>query len=88
MERLKYYLTSCPDKCHGYIEDIDELLDEIESLKEQNKKLMGCSRHPADAEEIKRLRRALDNIKVLGYDLGQKQFHDIALTALKEKNDE
>lgn len=33
MERLKYYLESCGDKCHGYISDIDELLEELESLK-------------------------------------------------------
>ena len=33
-------------------------------------------------DEIKRLRRALDNIKVRGYDQNRRDFHDMALAAL------
>lgn len=38
--------------------------------------------------EVERLRRALDNIKVRGYELGHQEMHGMALTALQEKNDE
>ena len=30
MERLKFYLESCPDKTHGYIEDIDDLAKQLD----------------------------------------------------------
>ena len=39
------------------------------------------------ASEIKRLRRALDDIKVRSYELGQREIHDMALAAL-ETDDE
>lgn len=35
-------------------------------------------------EEISRLRRALDNIKVRAYELNQKELHDMALEALQD----
>jgi regulator of replication initiation timing len=38
-------------------------------------------------EENKRLRRALDNIKVRGYELSQREIHDMALAALKGQDD-
>jgi len=34
---------------------------------------------------VKRLRRALDNIKVRAYELGEIELHDMALAALKLK---
>jgi hypothetical protein len=40
------------------------------------------------AKEIKRLRRALDNIKVRAYELGQRELHDQALAALESDSDE
>ncbi len=33
--------------------------------------------------QIARLRRALDNIKIRGYELGQREIHDMALAALE-----
>lgn len=48
----------------------DALRYAIESLREQR-------------AEIKRLRRALDNIKVRAYELGQIELHDQALRALR-----
>ena len=34
--------------------------------------------------KVAKLRRSLDNIKVRGYELGQKEIHDMALEALQE----
>jgi len=38
--------------------------------------------------ENKRLRRSVDNIKIRSYELGQRELHDMAWSALKENNDE
>jgi len=35
-------------------------------------------------QKVKELRRHLDNIKVRSYELGQRELHDMALSALKE----
>ena len=40
-----------------------------------------------EAENAK-LRRAIDNIKIRSYELGQRELHDMALDALKETDDE
>ena len=37
-------------------------------------------------ERIQQLRRALDNIKIRAYELGQPELHDMALAALKEND--
>lgn len=34
--------------------------------------------------EVNRMRRALDNIKIRGHELGQREMHDMALAALQE----
>lgn len=38
--------------------------------------------------EVIVLRRAMDNLKVRSYELGQRELHDMALAALQESNDE
>jgi len=38
--------------------------------------------------ENKRLRRSVDNIKIRSYELGQRELHDMAWSALKENNDD
>ena len=45
----------------------------IAELETENKGLI---------DKNKRLRRALDNVKIRGYELGQKEIHDMALAAL------
>ena len=35
MARLKFYLASCPDKTHGYVEHIDEAVEHIDELTKQ-----------------------------------------------------
>jgi hypothetical protein len=40
----------------------------------------------AAEEREKQYRRALDNIKVRAYELGQRELHDMALDALIEKD--
>ena len=37
-----------------------------------------------NADKIDELRRAIDNIKVRAYELGQKELHDMALAALEK----
>ena len=39
MERLKFYLRSCADPTHGYIEDLDKLEAEVARLTAENAKL-------------------------------------------------
>jgi len=39
MERLKFYLRSCADPTHGYIEDLDKLEAEVARLTDENAKL-------------------------------------------------
>ena len=39
MERLKFYLRSCADPTHGYIEDLDKLEAEVTSLTTDNEEL-------------------------------------------------
>ena len=54
------------------VADMGEKLDEV--------------RQERDAQEVRiqQLRRALDNIKIRAYELGQPELHDMALAALKE----
>jgi hypothetical protein len=54
MQRLKYYLETCGDKCHGYIDDIDDLLAEIESLKAQRPQWISVDeRFPKEADGMR-----------------------------------
>ena len=40
------------------------------------------------AERIQQLRRALDNIKIRAWELGQPELHDMTLAALKTNDNE
>lgn len=52
--------------------------------KTQEKITMLACRNIELSHEVARLRRALDNIKIRAYELGQRELHDMALAPLQE----
>ena len=57
MERLKFYLRSCADPTHGYIEDLDKLEAEVARLTDENAALI------ASADRLMNMRIELENIR-------------------------
>lgn len=58
MARLKFYLASCPDKTHGYVEDIDELVEHIDDYERRQAIEIESLR-----KKIKELREQVANLK-------------------------
>ena len=67
----------------------DLLIEEFELRDLRIADLENRIRIPIDGDELLKqnteLRRALDNIKVRSYELGQRELHDMACAALQEK---
>ena len=78
------------EECHDAAKELEALRAENEGLRLTLSR-RGKSVAPemvALRAENERLRRALDDIKVQGWERGQMHFHDMALAALKEGQDD
>ena len=62
-----------------YTVSLEERIQQLKKWRQNDCRIIDAQR-----QRIQQLRRALDNIKIRAYELGQPELHDMALAALLE----